>query len=438
MDNNTQKTPEILIIEKDKKLRETGAFILTSIIFGLIIIGITYFAVWKEAHAQIKATESIPIEITPPTIEKTIALPEPNEIINLRTEKTQTFQNNDGTQTLRLYTTPIFTKDLQNNWLKDDIISLFGKNAYAYLATQSTGGDSQLRSAAATTNYGTTTPLYFQGGTSLYHIIQKFTLPNLTGYTIVSASIKIKNYTDTANFSGKSIEIHQINAHENWQESEVTWNKADISTNWTNAGGDYSATIIDSITPTLTNDAWNTWDIQGSGATNPLSLQWNTTYSFLYKITNETSTPPDPYYLAIRSEEDGTAANRPYMEITYQTSPPTVTEFYPLESNLPVHIIVTGTNFTSTGTLSINGTVLDTEYVSSTIAHADIPTGENSGYIVYTNDGGTATSSTQFIVLETETLLSENNKQLEYLIIIGIFAIVFTFFDFMRRTLIKK
>src|SRR6185369_10930182 len=143
------------------------------------------------------------------------------------------------------------------------------------------------------------------------HALLKFAMPADPGSATITA-VKFFFYVDPPNGTGINTEgyrIHQL-TQTGWTESG-TWNKYDGTNNWTTAGGDYSATVINTIptNPTGGNAAYGSIDI-GAGATNPLTINWGDTVHLLVKTVTDTISGT----LAMQSRA---SAHPPYLEVTY-------------------------------------------------------------------------------------------------------------------------
>lgn len=125
------------------------------------------------------------------------------------------------------------------------------------------------------------------GGGDKARALLKFTLPANPGSATIT-DIKISIYRTGANGSGS----YSINAHNGtstpattWVDSQATWNIYKTATNWTvaGAGSDFISTIVGSYARTGSSPLNSYWDIpiQGTGATNPLSLNWGDTVNLL-------------------------------------------------------------------------------------------------------------------------------------------------------------
>ena len=143
--------------------------------------------------------------------------------------------------------------------------------------------------------------------------VLKFTMPaNPGGGTITK--IEVGLYNTSANGAGS----YDVNLYQGtstpattWVDSQATWDIYKTSNNWTAAGGasDYSATIIDSFARPFTTSVYSYWVIQGTGATNPLSLTWGDTVNLLVRAPS--STGNNDFF------QDSGAANPPVLIVTY-------------------------------------------------------------------------------------------------------------------------
>lgn len=191
----------------------------------------------------------------------------------------------------------------------------FFPETYADTASTSVNtGDNYLKASQATSNFGSATNLDLQNNANM-HIILSFAVPTTTG-TITSARVVLTNVGNFGLWVAEKATIH-TQTRTDWSESQSTWNIYKTANNWTTAGGDYDATIIDEVTPVDTNFAQTSWDVMGAGADHPLTILQNTTYNFLIKVKNEASAQN---FIRFASKENATASYRPFFEITYVVS----------------------------------------------------------------------------------------------------------------------
>lgn len=193
----------------------------------------------------------------------------------------------------------------------------FATKGFAFLlltdTTATNNKDNQLFNLAATTNYGSSDSMWTScDAGAQFHALIDFTLPSGSG-TISAITLNLYKAANGGTNTGVNVEVHETTR--DWNEAQATWNVYSTGNNWSTAGGDYSATVVDSLAHTTTNSIWRTWDL-GTGATNPISgLTWGSTVRLLLLISPESTTPQqaENYYTKER------ASNKPYIEITYTT-----------------------------------------------------------------------------------------------------------------------
>jgi hypothetical protein len=163
----------------------------------------------------------------------------------------------------------------------------------------------------ADNNFGSLTNLHVRShATDIYRFIIHFTLPAGSG-TI--SDVKLYTYENYSFIASGTANIHQL-TQTGWTEAGVTWNKYDGSNAWATAGGDFNATVIDAIT-VGDADGWHNWVLMGTGADNPLTLNWEDNVHLLIKINNEGLSERGGRF---NSKE--AVSNKPYLEITYTTA----------------------------------------------------------------------------------------------------------------------
>ncbi|MEK7570088.1 MAG: hypothetical protein AAB515_01420 [Patescibacteria group bacterium] len=198
--------------------------------------------------------------------------------------------------------------------------------------------DSHMRLSLPTRGYGSCT--YLHAGRILddavynYRPVMDWTLTSGSG-TITNIDLYLYRY-DVSTYSGgnsatsRSYELHELT--QAFTEGSVcdtavgstgvTWNRYDGTNNWASAGGDYSGTIVDStaLTGNGTADAWYTWTLNGSGATNSIAgLTWGSAVDFvLFNPSGYVASGNNLDHFASK-EFTGTGSD-PYIEITYFTS----------------------------------------------------------------------------------------------------------------------
>ena len=204
------------------------------------------------------------------------------------------------------------------------VVGLFAsiQTCSATVATTTLTKDGRNASPAPNTNFGSETFMYVLpagGGSNIQRSLMGFTTPNNTG-TITNVKLFLYLTTKGTQERKKKINLHEI-TQSGWTEAGFTWNKYDGTNNWTTAGGDYSATIVDAISAPPTTATWYTWEIYGGGADNPVTVNWNTSYNFILKGAAETTGNTDSYR-DFASRSTTATSTRPYIEITYTESAP--------------------------------------------------------------------------------------------------------------------
>jgi hypothetical protein len=98
---------------------------------------------------------------------------------------------------------------------------------------------------------------------------------------------------------------------------------------------------------------------------------------------------------------DGTATSAKSFNVT-QASKPTITSFTPTVGPIGTSVLITGTNFSGTGfttsSVRFHGVTAAFTVNSATKITATVPTGASTGRISLTTPGGTATSTSDFVV----------------------------------------
>jgi hypothetical protein len=220
----------------------------------------------------------------------------------------------------RLYGKFIFDTPIIKKIKYASIVALlFLKNPVAFFIldtdnTATNNKDCSISGAEMANNNDGSAQFYYieNTGSRVRRILMDWTLPAGSG---VILKIELNLYFGgDGNLEGKSLTIHELT--QAFVEAEATWNIYSTGNSWASAGGDYSATVIDtSVVPAATN--FTTFVLQGTGAENPLSLNWGDTVDLLIK-GNE-SVVQQGYF---RSKEWGTANQRPYILITFSPAGP--------------------------------------------------------------------------------------------------------------------
>lgn len=205
-------------------------------------------------------------------------------------------------------------------------------------------------------------------------MIYNFTLPSEIPNTTITSIDFYLYCIGLNNQASYNIDVHKI-TQANWTENGVTWNKYDISNDWTNAGGDYYSTVIDHIARPTTPSTWYNWTLYGTNADNPLSLTWGSDVNIILKASTEDLDGTDGDYNQFPTKEyTDDITKRPYILITYIVNESTSTPFAtttPLNciwpTNDDISIItscnVTYTPTTSTSTLATSSIQMSYYYV---------------------------------------------------------------------------
>lgn len=116
----------------------------------------------------------------------------------------------------------------------------------------------------------------------------QFTLtPPITGGGEIT-KIEVGFVPADVNYGAVDGNFHLLN-HNIWVEGEACWDNYANNEPWINPGGDFSDTIIDTVTvPWSGQGYWFWWTVYGSGAANPISWNWGEIKSFLCKASAST------------------------------------------------------------------------------------------------------------------------------------------------------
>ena len=166
--------------------------------------------------------------------------------------------------------------------------------------------DTWIDQESPTVTHGSdTTMIVAESNATKRYSLVSFTLPTDLG-TI--SKIALKFYDTGVYGSGRRIDVYQ-SANTTWSESGITWNSDN---------GNYAGSSIHNSTSP--GGGWQTWDIRGGSATNPLTgLTWGDTVSFtLIPFGTDTSWSGGQYYTKEYTDD---TAKRPYLEITYEPEP---------------------------------------------------------------------------------------------------------------------
>ncbi len=192
------------------------------------------------------------------------------------------------------------------------------------LTVQPSAKDNVLSEISPTTNYGSLTQInvrqsYGAHG-SINRSIAEFDISSLPGSITISAAtlgLYYYSFSDDPGFYtdpiGKTVWAYKL-TRTDWVELESTWNIYKTGSNWTTPGGDFNATVIDSIVLDVAREeSYRNWVLMGTGGSGtPLTLDWEDEVHLWFHDNTDTGDEA----LAFNSKE--AAANKPYLEITYE------------------------------------------------------------------------------------------------------------------------
>lgn len=195
---------------------------------------------------------------------------------------------------------------------------VFLSKGFAFLlltdTTSTNNKENGISQYTPTTNYGNTVSTGYvasQTGGDDWRLLIHFTLASGSG-TISAVTLNLYKVSGFGTDTGQNIEVHEL-TRTNWTETGSTWNKYDGTNNWTTAGGDFSATIVQALPHTTSNNLYRSWNI-GPGATNPISgLTWGSDVHLILRYSTSGASPAQ----AERYNTDADGSNLPYIEITY-------------------------------------------------------------------------------------------------------------------------
>ena len=205
-------------------------------------------------------------------------------------------------------------------WEEVDAVQLSGVTADAPATTTSVTAtfqdgvngyagttDTHIRSATATTNYGTSTTMY---GSNVSGSLMKWDVSKIPTNAVVQSAKLTLNVTDP---SASSYELYQLKR--NWSEASATWNNASTGTPWEVAGAkgatDRGSTVLGSITASTTGEKVITLNAAGVAAVQA----WINNPSSNFGLVLQDYTGTDG--MAFQSSESTTVTARPKLEITY-------------------------------------------------------------------------------------------------------------------------
>ncbi|MFF3250744.1 DNRLRE domain-containing protein [Actinacidiphila glaucinigra] len=141
----------------------------------------------------------------------------------------------------------------------------------------------------------------------------KFPMPTLPSSARLSnAEVRLWSASTTSSTTAAAFNIHGLN--KDFDEATATWTKANATTNWTTAGGDFGALQAQQAYDTRNDSGWHQWYITS------LAQNWlndsTTNKGVLLKLNNETTTGPQEQTMFL-SSETSEAQLRPQLVLTY-------------------------------------------------------------------------------------------------------------------------
>jgi len=151
--------------------------------------------------------------------------------------------------------------------------------------------------------------------------------------------------------------------------------------------------------------------ISGSGFIGATRVTFNGTSATTFRVVGSTQitasvpTGATTGKLAVATP-GGTAASATSFAVTSSPAPPAVTSFTPTSGPVGANVTISGSGFTGATKVTFNGRGAAFNVVGSTRITATVPTGATSGRIAVTTPGGTASSSSSFIVVAAPSITS--------------------------------
>ncbi|MGW4947749.1 DNRLRE domain-containing protein [Actinoplanes sp. NPDC004185] len=143
-----------------------------------------------------------------------------------------------------------------------------------------------------------------------------------TGTKVLSAKVGLWGAYSEGD-GGATFTMHGLTR--DFDEATGTWNKANSSTAWTTAGGDYTSTVAGSVTNIGTDPRWQNWTATSlvQGWVNTPS----TNKGVLFKVADETSASRKTQRVLFTAGEVPDIRQRPRLEVIY-TAPATENTYY--------------------------------------------------------------------------------------------------------------
>jgi hypothetical protein len=175
-----------------------------------------------------------------------------------------------------------------------------GKDAYIKQERpdETKGGDPELR-------------VKNESGKLMRSLLQ-FDLSGLpSGVVVTSATLSL--FVKDASGGAYTINTHQVT--NSWNEPQVTWKARDKAAKvlWTNLGSDYNSAVVSSAVVDDTKNIWRTWDLTS------LATTWLSNPASNLGVILEAPAGSPHGEKKFKSSDDGTAAQRPKLEICYSS-----------------------------------------------------------------------------------------------------------------------
>ncbi|MFF4828063.1 DNRLRE domain-containing protein [Streptomyces sp. NPDC001312] len=234
------------------------------------------------------------------------------------------------------------------------------------------------------------------------------------GARLFSAAVSLWSASTTSYATGAAFDLHGLG--KDFDEAAATWIKADATTNWTKAGGDFGSLQSQESSARTDESGWHGFEatsLAQSWLDDPASNK-----GVLLKLANETSTGPQEQTMFLSSEASE-AQLRPLLSLTYTdttrtySAPETPARMIPGDT-ITTPVTITNTTKsrwkTSDYALSYHWSLPDGTDVTNggNQIHTTIPEGMEGGYLL---PGETATANTQ---VKAPINSDSGNKRTEY------------------------
>jgi hypothetical protein len=185
-------------------------------------------------------------------------------------------------------------------------------------------GGSTIRQDNPTLNQGligTYTPGQIASGNDLRAVFS-FSLDGLSqGMTVTNVQLSLGTNADSSSESGVfTLQLFQLTS--TFLESGVTWNSRDGTNNWSTPGGDFSSTLLSSVTanPTANNSLVFVSTPQFVSAVQS-SVDSNTPFYFILKLDGAGESGNSRRIFSVNSDDAASPAARPTLSVTAVPEP---------------------------------------------------------------------------------------------------------------------